>query len=278
MKLSLLPVAEWLNSKIGNPQNFVQKTTLGQFPAFVINGQLAVLENLRFFPGEEENSADFAGKLADLADLYVNEAFAVCERAHASVVGVARLRPHFAGLRLIAETEKLSEVLENPGRPLLVILGGAKMETKLPLIKKMADLADNVVVGGKLVGEIKEEPSLAKVSEGLKVRFLKLTRDGKDTTLEAIDKIQKEIAGAGMIVWNGPLGAVEDYTYQVGTRRLSELVAASAAVKVVGGGDTIGFLNKLGLIDKFDWVSTGGGSMLNFLSGEELPGIKALLA
>lgn len=250
-ELSTQPVADW----------FKKKTT----------GDLTVLENLRFDLREEANDESLAKELAAMADVYVNEAFAVSERAHASIVGVPKFLPHFAGFRLAKEIEVLGSVLENPKRPMLVIIGGAKLETKIPVISKMSSFADLVVVGGKLVTEYPEK-------DDDKVMVLDLIADAKDTTIDSIDRIKRSILDAGTIVWNGPMGEIEDYTYQVGTRRLAELISSNKdAYKIVGGGDTIGFIDKLGLARKFDWVCSGGGSMLKLLAGEKLPGIEALL-
>lgn len=218
--------------------------------------KIKVLENLRFDPREEANEESLAKELADMAEVYVNEAFAACERAHASIVGVPRFLPHYAGFQLAKEVEMLSRVLENPARPLVAIVGGIKMETKMPLVTKMKIFADTVISNENL----------------------ELIPDTKDVTPESVDKFAEIMAKAGTIVWNGPFGKIEEAAYQTGTKRLAQLIAGNqTAYKVVGGGDTVAFINKLGLTAKFDWVSTGGGSMLKFLAGEELPGIKALL-
>lgn len=207
--------------------------------------QIKVLENLRFDPREEANDEGYAKELASLADIYINEAFAASERAHASIVGVPKFLPHYAGFRLTKEVEILLGVLENPARPLLVIIGGAKIETKQPLIDKMKGFADAVVIGGKLATE------------------------EKDFLIESLPE-------AKTIVWNGPMGDIEN-GHGTGTKKLVDLILAQKdAYKIVGGGDTVGFINKLGLLDKFDWVSSGGGSMLKLLAGEKLPGIEAL--
>lgn len=270
-ELSSQPVADWFSQKLSHSQS--DPTQLNNFSGFKVSEQLTVLENLRFDPREESGEDTLAQQLAALADVYIDEAFAASERSHASITGVPKSLPHYAGLRLAQEIEVLSQVLNNPQRPLLVIIGGAKMETKIPVITKMAEVADNILVGGKLLNEIKIGDPIMGLP---KVHLLKLTADTKDSTLESIDKYQDLIKTAATIVWNGPVGLVEDYTYQVGTRRIAELVANSSAHKILGGGDTIGFVNKLGLAEKFDWISSGGGAMLNFLSGEDLPGVKAL--
>lgn len=275
-ELSSKPVAQ-------NLANLINLTNLETVDfefvqGFKISDKLTVLENLRFYPGEEANDPEFASRLAELADVYVNEAFAADGGEHASIVGVPKIVPHFAGFRLAKEIEVLSGVLENPKRPLVVIIGGAKLETKIPLIKKMAEIADCVIVGGKLLTQVIVGSDLMKHPN---VKFLRLTENEKDVTLESIDKglgtRVQGLEGAQTIIWNGPVGQIEEYNYQVGTRRIAELVAASPAFKIVGGGDTVGFLDKLGLSSKFDWVCSGGGSMLKFLAGEELPGIKALV-
>lgn len=269
--LSSRPVASWVADHIGGS---VGEQDFGFIKGYKINEQLVVLENLRFNPGEKENSAEFAKQLASLADIYVNEAFAASEREHASVVGVPKLLPHYAGFRLTKEIEVLSKVLESPARPLVVIIGGAKLETKIPLISKMENVADAVIVGGKLLSEINYGSPIMAME---KVKILRLTDNTKDITLESIDRQSQILGSAGTIVWNGPVGLIEEYNYQVGTRRIAELVAASPAYKIVGGGDTVGFLEKLGLTEKYNWVCSGGGSMLKFLAGEKLPGVEALL-
>lgn len=277
------PVAQWFLDKlrktsIFNSQfsicNEIQNESINNLQAFKISENLIILENLRFDLREETNDPEFARQLASLADVYVNESFANCERAHTSMVGVPKLLPHYAGFRLAKEVEVLSKLIESPKRPMVVIIGGAKLETKLPVISRMAAVADFVIVGGKLLTEILVGSEIMKLPN---VKLLRLTENGKDTTLSSIDNLQMTIKNSGTIVWNGPVGQVEDYTYQVGSRRIAELVTASGAEKILGGGDTIGLVNKLGLIEKFDWVSSGGGSMLKFLAGEKLPGIEALL-
>lgn len=254
--LSSRPVQDWFAAKTSSDPH------------------LKVLENLRFDPREETNDLEYAKELAAMADVYVNEAFASCGGEHASIVGVPKLLPHYAGFRLAKEVEVLTNLVTNPKRPMLAIIGGAKLETKIPVISKMAEVADQVIVGGKLLVEY--QVSSIKYQE--KIKTLDLSADGKDCTLESIDNCKLVIDNSATIVWNGPVGMVEDPTYQVGTKRLAELIVANNnAYKVVGGGDSIGFLDKLGLTAKFDWASTGGGSMLKLLAGEKLPGLEALL-
>ncbi len=269
VSLSTKPIAQWVKDKLGVSGEANGVCLKGNICGFVVNDKLTVLENLRFDPREEANDAAYGRELASLAEVYVNESFAASERAHASLVGVAAVLPHFAGFRLAKEIEVLSGVVENPKRPLIVVIGGAKLETKLPVINKMVGFADRVVVGGKLLAE-----TANRVPE---VLYLDLTPDGKDSTVESVGQCQIIFAYAGTIVWNGPLGLFEDYTNQVGTRWIAELIARSKAYKVVGGGDTVEFLDRCGLLADFDFVSTGGGAMLTFLAGEKLPGVEALL-
>src|SRR3989344_4309214 len=279
-ELSGRPVAEWFSQKMSNEQSSmgnqlaISDEKIGSFGGFRVSEDLAVLENLRFDSREEKNDEGFARELASLAEVYVNESFAESHREVASIVGVAKLLPHYGGFRLAKEVEVLSGILENPRRPLVVVIGGAKLETKLPVISKMAEVADFVIVGGKLLSEIIVGSPIMAME---KVKLLRQTENGKDCTLESIDRCQTLLQTAGTIVWNGPVGRIEDINYQVGTKRLAELIVGSKSYKVIGGGDTVGFGDKLGLTDKFDWVSSGGGSMLRFLAGEELPGITALL-
>ncbi len=155
-----------------------------------------------------------------------------------------------------------------------MVIGGSKRETKVSLISKMAQLADTVIVGGKLLAEIAVGSPILGME---KVKLLRLTPDGKDVTLESLSKVETLLSGAKTIVWNGPMGLVENYTYQVGTRRLAEFIGKTTARKIVGGGDTVGFLKKLGIESQYGWISSGGGSMLNFLATGSLPGIDALL-
>lgn len=269
---SLEPVATWLSENINysNDTYHHSATTIGGFPGWELSANLFLLENLRFYGGEEENDPEFAKRLANLADIYVNDGFTVIHRNHASVVGVAKLLPHLAGFRLQKEVEVLSGILENPKRPLVVIIGGAKMETKLPVISNMARIADFVLVGGKVA---QETDVLSR-----NVIVAALTSDGFDITEESVTKFKEVIDTAKTIVWNGPLGLMkhDSIDSEKGTREIAKAVSESSAYKIVGGGDTLGYLQQLGVIEKFDFVSTGGGAMLAFLAGEKLPGFEVL--
>lgn len=267
-ELRMLPVAQDLSSKF-KVQSSKLQCKVQNFDAYKITENLILLENLRFYPGEENNDSGFAKELASLGDFYVNEAFATSHRAHASIVGVPKLLPHAAGLHFAREVENLSKIIENSQRPLVVIIGGTKAETKLPMLEEFTKKADWVLVGGTLAkGNIEEKPQ--------NVLSANLTNDGFDINEESIEKFSGIIKAAGTIVWNGPMGKYEDEKWEAGTREIAQAITDSSAFKVVGGGDTIAALTKFGLLDKMDYISTGGGAMLEFLAKGTLPGIDAL--
>lgn len=276
-KFSLSSIASWLAKKLGTEP---QESQLGDFKGWMINNQVSLLDNLRFYPGEEANDSEFANKLASLADIYVNDAFAASHRHHASIVGVPKLIPAYAGLRLQKEVEELSKVIENPNRPLTIIVGGAKIETKLPLISKMHQFADFVLVGGEIAEHARE---LAKVqhaeTQNKKSQLLvaDLTPDHEDIDESSTQSFKEVIDKSKTIVWNGPMGEFEK-CFDLGTREVGNAVTKSSAHTIVGGGDTVSFINKEGWSNKFTFVSTGGGAMLEFLSGEILPGLEVLKA
>jgi len=275
-KLTLLPIANYICQKINSNS---EKTTIGKFEGWKLAENVFVLENLRFFKQEEENEIEFSKKLAGLADIYVNDAFASSHREHASIVGITKFIPSFAGFRLLKEVEALSGVLENPKRPLCVIIGGAKIETKLPLVSKMHSFADFVLVGGEIAENTKVLLKIAheKLSGKKSVLLVAdLTLDGKDITLKSAENFIQVCQNAATIVWNGPMGLIEEKEYEKATEILANGIVNVGAYKIVGGGDTIAFLRKQNLIDKFDFISTGGGAMLEFLSGGKLPGLGVL--
>lgn len=278
--LSLRGIGLALSARLEIPVGEFRETKLNGFDAFKMGDRVTLLENLRFYKEEEENDLEFSQKLASLAQIYVNEAFAVSHRSHASIVGIPKLLPHFAGFRFLKEIEELSKVLENPARPLVVVIGGAKIETKLPLVNKMVGFADKVLVGGEIAEEFKaQSPELKIESENLEIADL--NDDKKDITPQSVQKFAGIINTAKTVVWNGPMGEISKETNksllsEVGTKEIALVISKCNAHTIVGGGDTIGFLNKHGLLDNFSFVSMGGGAMLTFLSGENLPGLEAL--
>lgn len=274
---SLEPVAKWIEKETKLRSS---RAEIDNFPGWKFADNLFLLENLRFYRAEEENEDFFAKRLAALADIYVNDAFAVSHRNQASVSGVPKYLPHFAGFRLEKEVQVLSELMKDPKRPLVVIVGGAKIETKLPLIDKMHSFADYVLVGGKLAMETQtlirlQHEKQDKIRSALLVS--EMNESGFDITAESTDNFLQIIKLAKTIVWNGPVGKVEDKKFAVESRRLAQGIIDSGAYTVVGGGDTIAFLDSEKLLDKFSFYSIGGGAMLALLSGDKLPGIEALL-
>lgn len=294
--LSLEPVVVWLcenikdqKSNIKNGKWKIESEKLNNFDGWKLSKNLFLLENLRFYKEEEENDLEFAKKLAGLADIYVNDAFAASHRDHASITGVAELLPHFAGLRLQEEIKALSKVLENPKRPLVALIGGVKIETKLPLVERMHHFADYVLVGGKIAQEIHELLKIQhETTTGQKSTLLiaDCNKEKTDITEESRENFIQIINTAKTIVWNGPVGKISNMEYQIsniqkgnseyGTLKLAEGITKCDAYKIAGGGDTTEFLKRVGLINKFNFVSIGGGAMLTFLAGEKMPGLEVL--
>lgn len=238
------------------------------------------LENLRMDEREESNDEGFAKELASKGGIYVNEAFSVSHRAHASVVGVPKLLPHFAGFRFLEEFQKLSEAF-NPEHPFIFILGGAKFETKLPLVKKFLETADDIFIGGALhrnsqSGPVAEE-ALASLSENPKVIFPVGDVMALDANTETLDILREKIANAKFVLWNGPLGNYEE-GFVAGTNALARMLAESSARLVIGGGDTLATVapEVQNQILTHGFISTAGGAMLDFLANGTLPGIEAL--
>lgn len=234
--------------------------------------ELIVLENLRFYPGEETNSKGFSRQLASLADFYVNDAFAVSHRQHASVVGAPLILKSAFGLDFLEEVESLTKVLKKPRRPLVVILGGVK-KSKITAVKKMVNWADFILLGGQMI----TYEEVHQIIDHHQKVVGSLTRNGEDITQETVAKFKKIIAQAKTIVFTGPMGAYEEKKYEGGTRQICQAIVDSGAYTVVGGGDTEAALTKFGLVDKINFISSGGGAMLAFLAEKNLPGIKAIV-
>ena len=234
------------------------------------NGEVILLDNLRFWLEEEEGDGNFGKKLSSFGDLYVNECFATSHRNDASIAQLPKFLPAYAGIWLLKEIRELEIVLKSPARPLIAIIGGAKLKTKLPAIFNLAKIADKVLVGGKLMFEVERR----SLPENVVVAHDDV--ETKDIGDESIELFSESISKAKMVVWNGPMGVFEDDSYMKGTKEIAKAVIDSDAYSVIGGGDTISALNKLDLISKIKFVSTGGGAMLEFLAGKTLPGLKAL--
>jgi phosphoglycerate kinase len=257
---------DYFSSKLNSEVEFIEDVN----NYFDSGKRIRLLENLRFWEGEEKNDEEFAHKLATFGDVYINEAFGNSHREHASMVGLPGLLPHAAGPWLIKEVENLSRVTENPDRPMIFVISGAKRD-KIDMVESFTKLADKVLVGGRLPDYLPED------YEKPKVMVAGLIADKEDITMRSIEKFEKEIERAKTIVLAGVLGKYEDPGHSQGTERVFRAVAGSTAFKVVGGGDSLVVISMLGLTDKFDWVSVGGGAMLEFLARGTLPGIEALL-
>jgi phosphoglycerate kinase len=260
-------------------------------------GSLALLENVRSNPGEEDNREAFAGQLVAGCDIYVNNAFAVCHREHASVATAPVIVPSFAGLLVEEEVRRLAAVVDAPADGKTVYIGGAKASTKVPVIRHLIGKAEHVAVGGVVANDILKERGVdigpSRVDDdahellgGLDINDARLavpvdhiTADGQilDIGPKSAAAFAALARGASCGVWNGTIGKFEDDRYLAGTRAVAEAVADAGPAAVIGGGDTIAAVSKVGIpLEKFGFVSTGGGAMLAFLSGQELPGLKAL--
>ncbi len=263
-RLSLKPVSEYLGELLEQEIPLVKEID----KLSEQNESVVILENLRFWPEEIENNRQFALKLADEASFFINDAFACAHRFHASVVSLPEILPSALGLDFLKEIEVLSQVKTKPQRPLVVILGGSK-GGKLERIERLANWADYVLVGGKLVGFLPDV--LPK-----KVIRATLNEESKDITLESIKKFKEIIGESKTVVWTGPMGVFEEKGFAMGTEMIAKAVVESKAFSVVGGGDTEAALNKIGLEKSINFVSSGGGAMLEFLSTDSLPGIEAI--
>ena len=266
------------------------------------SGEILLLENLRFHKEEEENDENFAKELSRLGDIYINDAFGASHRAHASIVGVPKYLPSGAGFLLEKEINILTDLIKRPKEPLVAIIGGAKAEEKVRLINNFSEIADFVLIGGLIKREIKDynPPTTSEVpsrrvvggsesrsrseraSKNIQLKHPKKIVEpideieGKDIGPETVNIFKKKISQAKTIFWNGPLGKIEEKRFLKGTEEIAKAIIKSGAFSVVGGGETVEFINKIGLVDKFNHISTGGGAMLEFLSGEKLPGIESL--
>ena len=256
--------------------------------------RIDVLENTRFDPGEKKNDPEFARKLAEGRDLFVEDAFGSVHRAHASTVGIAQLLPAYAGLLLERELEELGKLLGEVERPFVLVSGGAKVEDKLEVLRNLGGRADTVLVGGKMAEELREHNPLdfpvelpqdvvaaaafEPDAEAKVVPYDQLPEDwlGLDIGPETRKAFAAEIERAKTIFWNGPMGVFEWPRFAEGTKAVAEAVARSEGYSVVGGADSARALRELGLEDEVSWLSTGGGAALELLAGKELPGVTVI--
>jgi phosphoglycerate kinase len=267
---SLRPVVAILEEMLGEAVGFVKnldRQLVEEVPARVV-----LLENLRFWKGEQSNDNLMVKELADLGDFYVNEAFADCHREHASIVGLARELKGVAGLHLAREIQVLSSVRDHPVQPLVVVIGGAKLETKEPLVKAFESRADNVLIGGQIAYDLGKK----KIDLTEKMVLADTDVSGKDITEESARRFADIILKARTVIWNGTMGVFEEESHRRGTEIIAEAVDRTSAFTVVGGGDTETALTILNLEDDIDHISSGGGAMLEFLVKGTLPGIEVL--
>ena len=283
-------------------------------------GEVLMLENSRFEPGETSNDPELARRLAALADLYVDDAFGAAHRAHATTEGVAHLLPAYAGLLLEREVRELTAVRDDPARPLCVVLGGAKVSDKIGVIERFLETADRILIGGamcftffsaqgiatgdsmveeggiELAGRVLERARTSSCELDLPVDLV-LGREpaaaterrqldgvavpdgwmGLDIGPRTASEYAAAITPAGTVFWNGPMGVFELEPFAAGTRAVADAVAAAGGMTVVGGGDSAAALASFGLVDRVDWVSTGGGASLELMEGRQLPGVEALM-
>ncbi len=238
-------------------------------------GSIFLLENLRFLKEEEENNPVLAEHLASMGDLYVNDAFAVSHRANASVTAITKFIKSYAGFELESEIKNLSRIMKNPKKPLVVILGGLKIEDKLAVVKNLQCQASAFLIGGALTPRIIKKHKLINLVMPIDEKKEKGVM--RDIGPKTIKIFAQKIKMAKTIFWNGPLGNINKKRFSGGTAAVARSVAANRkAFKVVGGGETVAFLKKIKLDKKINFVSTGGGALLDFLAGKKLPGIKAL--
>ncbi|MDX6723912.1 MAG: phosphoglycerate kinase [Solirubrobacteraceae bacterium] len=309
-EFSLRPVAERLSELLG------AEVQLAEDLDHVPDGDLVMLENVRYEPGETKNDPELAERYAALADVYVNDAFGAAQRAHASTEGIAHLLPAAAGLLLQREVETLTGILADPQRPLVAIVGGAKVTDKIGVLEAFLERADTILIGGAMcfpffAAQGHDVGASLCEAEGIEParRILGAASDklrlpvdlvggrafSADTERQDIDGVDvpegwmgldvgpktaqayaEVVKGAGTVFWNGPMGAFELEPFAAGTRAVAEAVAAAPGTTVVGGGDRAAALAQFGLDDRVDHLSTGGGASLELIEGKALPGVEVL--
>ena len=321
-EFSLAPVAVRLSELLGKEVKMA-KDVVGEdakaLAASLQNGEVMLLENVRYHKEETKNAPEFSKELASLADLYVNDAFGTAHRAHCSTTGVADYLPAVCGYLIQKEISIMGDALNTPKRPLVAILGGAKVSDKIGVINNLLDKVDTLIVGGgmaytffKAMGHtvgnsICEEDKVDLAKDMLKkaeergVKFLlpvdnkigdnfaedcnKQVNDGRDIPdgwqgldigPKSIELFCDAVKDAGTVIWNGPMGVFEFAAFAEGTMEVAKAIAATDAISIIGGGDSVAAVTKLGFADKMTHISTGGGASLEFLEGLELPGIAAL--
>ena len=322
LSFSVRPVAKRLWELVQGRLKFVNDT-IGKRVEKEIDemkeGDIIVLENLRFYKEEEQNDDDFSRSLARLGDIFVQDAFGACHRNHSSIVGITKYIDSFPGLLLEEEIRVLSDALVSPDRPLVSIVGGFKVSSKIKVIKSLLDKSDYLLLGGRVANSLliskglyvkdllsSEEEELMEVAKEINLTDPKLQlpidgvmgltnfdedysriggigsirkeEDVYDIGPETIEKYKNILSTAKTIIWNGPLGYFEKEKFSKGTEEIAKMIGQinREVFSIVGGGETVEAIQKLGIENQFDHISTGGGAMLDFIAGKELPGIKAL--
>ena len=322
LSFSVRPVAKRLWELVQGRLKFVNDT-IGKNVEKEIDemkeGDIVVLENLRFYKEEEQNDDNFSRSLARLGDIFVQDAFGACHRNHSSIVGITKYIDSFPGLLLEEEIRVLSDALVSPDRPLVSIVGGFKVSSKIKVIKSLLDKSDYLLLGGRVANSLliskglyvkdllsSEEEELMEVAKEINLTDPKLQlpidgvmglinfdedysriggigsirkeEDVYDIGPETIEKYKNILSTAKTIIWNGPLGYFEKEKFSKGTEEIAKMIGQinSEVFSIVGGGETVEAIQKLGIENQFDHISTGGGAMLDFIAGKELPGIKAL--
>ena len=276
LEFSLRQIIEDVENILGRKIRFIDDCVSEEVKNNLENlaqGEIIMLENVRFYEGDENNDEEFSRKLSNGFDIFINDAFSASHRDHASVTGVAKFLPSFAGLRLQKEVEEMEKIKNDFAHPAVAIIGGAKIETKLPVIKFFEEKYDNILVGGKIANEALDQKK--EFSEKVILPF-DFIDDRLDIGPKTLEKFQEIISSAKTIVWNGPTGKFEDEKYALSSNEILKTVLQSDAYTVVGGGETLEILEKNDATDKISFVSTGGGAMLEYLGGGEMPGIEIL--
>ncbi len=275
-ELSLKPLVEPICALLQKEVKFIGDIASDDADKIVRNlepGEVVLAENIRFHAEEENNDEDFAIRVCHHFGYFVNDAFSASHREHATVSQIPRFKPSCAGLQMENEIRELKKALKPKERPSIAIIGGAKIKTKLPVIENLAKTYDVVLVGGKIASEAIREKIEFSQNVVLPDDF---AENDFDIGHQTIEKYKKAISAASFIAWNGPMGKFEDEAFEKGTREIYEAVSQAEAYKIAGGGETLEYIDSQKGADKFDFISSGGGAMLEYLAGKKMPGIEAL--
>ncbi len=284
-----------LMSHLGRPKGPDPASSLKPVEArlreLIDDDRVRLLENTRFDPRETANDPSYARELAANGDVFVNDAFGSAHRAHASTEGVAHLLPSYAGLLLLRELEELGSLLEGPASPFVAILGGAKVADKIGVLRALGEKADTVLIGGKMAEEVDRDAGYELPEDVVAAAAFEADAESKVVAWDEVpdgwlaldvgpatrERYAARIAESRTVFWNGPMGVFEWPRFAEGTKAVAEAVAAAGEARtVVGGGDSVRAVEELGVAERIDWISTGGGAALELLEGKELPGIAVI--